>query len=232
MGKNLRQQRRGKGSPRYSVPSFRYLGKISYAALPIGEGKDGVIVDIIHSPGRRTPAAVVDFDGRKKLLLPAEGVFIGQTIGSTPDNGNISALRGIPEGTKIFNIELHPGDDGKLCRASGSFATVISKAADKCTLLMPSRAKKVVSMDCMATIGVPASSGRTEKPFMKAGTRFYSMRGRGKAYPHTSGVSMNAVNHPFGGQTRPGKPKTVSRHMPPGKKVGSISPRRTGRKKK
>ncbi len=58
------------------------------------------------------------------------------------------------------------------------------------------------------------------------------MMALGRAYPHTAGVSMNAVNHPFGGQTRPGKVKTISRHMPPGKKVGSISPSRTGKKKR
>ncbi len=229
MGKNLRQQRRGKGSPRYSVPSHNYLGKISYANLPAGEGK---VIDIVHSPGRRTPAAVVDFGGRRSLLIPSEGIFVGQTITNTAENGNITELKNIPEGTKIFNVELHPGDGGRLCRASGAFATIILKTDTACTILMPSREKKVLSTDCRATIGVVASSGRTEKPFMKAGTKHFSMKALGKLYPHTSGVSMNAVDHPFGGQTRPGKPKTVSRHMPPGKKVGSISPRRTGRKKK
>ena len=228
MGKNLRQQRRGKGSPIYSVPSFRYPGKINYANLPEGEGK---VVDIMHSPGRRTPAAVVDFNGKKRLLLPAEGVFVGQTL-SGIENGSIVKLSSVAEGTKIFNIELHPGDGGKLCRASGAFATVVSKTDNNCTLLMPSREKKVISTDCRATVGILAASGRTEKPFMKAGTRHYAKKALGKQYPHVAGVSMNAVNHPFGGQTRPGKPKTVSRHAPPGRKVGSISPKRTGKRKK
>lgn len=229
MGKNLRQQKRGRGGPRYLVPSHRYLGNLNYAMLPKGEG---TVVDIVHAPGRRMPAAVVDFNGRKQFLMPAEGVFIGQIISNTPENGNITELKNVSEGTKIFNIELHPGDGGRLCRASGAFATVISKSDNSCTLLMPSREKKVLSTDCRAIVGIAASAGRTEKPFMKAGTKFYSTRALGKVYPHVSGVSMNAVNHPFGGQTRPGKPKTVSRHMPPGKKVGSISPRRTGKKKK
>ncbi|MEK6887574.1 MAG: 50S ribosomal protein L2 [Candidatus Aenigmatarchaeota archaeon] len=229
MGKPLRQQRRGKGSPRYRVPSHNYIGKISYASLPVGEGQ---VIDIVHSPGRRTPAAIVDFGGHKKLMLPAEGVFVGQTIGNTTNNGNITQLKNVPEGTKIFNIELHPGDGGKICRASGAFATIVSKDATRCTILLPSRQKKAISLDCKATIGVIASSGRTEKPFMKAGTKHHSMKALGKLYPHTSGVSMNCVNHPFGGSKHPGRPKTVSRHMPPGKKVGSISPRRTGRKKK
>lgn len=214
------------------MPSHNYPGKIGYANLPQGEGIEGIVVDIVHSPGRRTPAAIVDFNGRKSLLLPAEGVFVGQKIGDSNDNGNVTSLRNIQEGTKIFNIELNPGDGGRMCRASGSFAMVVSKDANNCTLLMPSREKKVISLDCRATVGIGASSGRTEKPFMKAGTKFYSMKALGKLYPHVQGVSMNACNHPFGGQTRPGKPKTVSRHMPPGKKVGSISPRRTGKRKK
>lgn len=229
MGKNLVQQKRGKGGPRYRVPSFRYLGKISYANLPQGEGE---VVDIVHSPGHKIPAAVVNFSGRRVLMIPAEGVHVGQKISNALEIGNVTQLREVPEGTKIFNIELNPGDGGKLCRASGTFATVISKDETKTIVLMPSKEKKVLSADCRATIGAVASSGRTDKPFMKAGTKHYSMKALGHLYPVVSGVSMNAVNHPFGGQTRPGKPKTVSRHMPPGKKVGSISARRTGRKKK
>ena len=237
MGKNLRQQRRGKGSPRYSAHSHRYDGKTRYSDVQ-GEG---VVVDIVHSPGRRVPAAVVDYkhtdakgviSWRKSLMRPAEVLFVGQKISNTNETGNITHLKNLPEGTKIFNIELHPGDGGRLCRASGSFATIISKDVNNCTVLMPSREKKVISTDCRATVGIGASSGRTEKPFMKAGTKHYSMKALGKLYPHVQGVSMNACNHPFGGQTRPGKPKTVSRHMPPGKKVGSISPKRTGKRKK
>ncbi|HLC68095.1 MAG TPA: 50S ribosomal protein L2 [archaeon] len=229
MGKNLRQQKRGKGGPRYRVPSFRYPGKVNYANMPEG---NGVVIDIVHSPGRMTPSAVVDFNGTRKTLLAAEGVEVGQVINDSTENGCITQLKNIQEGTKIFNVELNPGDGGRLCRASGAFATVITKNENNTLLLMPSKEKKALSNACRATIGIVASSGRTEKPFMKAGTKFYKMRGLGKLYPHTSGVSMNACNHPFGGQTRPGKPKTVSRHAPPGRKVGSIAARRTGRKKK
>jgi len=80
-------------------------------------------------------------------------------------------------------------------------------------------------------IGVPAGAGRTEKPWVKAGKKWHAMHARGKLYPQTKGVAMNPVDHPFGGKTKPGKPKTVSRHAPPDAKVGSISPKRTGRKK-
>lgn len=222
MGKNLRQQRRGKGTQRYLVPSFRYLGKIAYWNLP---ARNGTVIDITHAPGRRGPLALVDFSGKKQYVLAGEGMHVGQEF-------SVSKVKDIPEGSKIYNVEIAPGDGGRLCRSSGAFATIVSKEANRCTILLPSQEKKIISADCTATIGSVASSGRTEKPFMKAGNKFYQMRGLGKLYPTTSGVAMNAVDHPFGGQTRPGKPKTVSRHMPPGKKVGSISPRRTGKRKR
>ncbi|MDI6720875.1 MAG: 50S ribosomal protein L2, partial [Candidatus Aenigmarchaeota archaeon] len=226
-GKNLRQQRRGKGNPRYRSPSHNYLGDVSYRNFTPGK-----VVDIIHAPGRRSPLAVVDSGQQRSLFLATSGMRAGQKITNEFGTGNLVELSQIPEGTKICNIELNPGDGGRLCRASGVFAMLITKDSNKCTLLMPSNKKKSVSSRCRATVGAVASSGRPEKPFMKAGTKHYAMQALGRVYPHTAGVSMNAVDHPFGGQTRPGKPKTVSRHMPPGKKVGNISPRRTGKRKR
>lgn len=229
MGKNLRQQRRGRGTPKYRYPSHRCIGNITYTNMPLSE--TGVVADIVHARGRHTPVAVIDFAGERRLTIANEGAQVGQII-NNDTNGSILKLKAVPEGSKIYNIELIPGDGGRLCRSSGAFATMISKESGVCTVLLPSKKKKVLSTECLATVGTAASSGRTEKPFRKAGTRFYAMRARGKLYPYVSGVAMNAVDHPFGGQTRPGKVKTVSRHASPGRKVGSISPKRTGRKKK
>jgi len=229
MGKNLRQQRRGRGSPTYRAPSHRYIGKIKYPQ----KIESGKILDIVHGPGKKTPVAIVGLDGRKSLMIASEGMEVGQSISSnSTDVGTVAEIGNIPEGTKIYNIEIHPGDGGKMCRSSGAFATLISHDRNKTIILLPTKSKKVISSRCRATIGSAASSGRTEKPFMKAGNKFHMMKAFGKLYPHTKGVAMNAVDHPFGGKTRPGKTKTVSRHMPPGKKVGSISPRRVGKKKK
>lgn len=232
MGKNLRQQRRGRGSPVYTVPSHRHIGKVSYHNISESI-RDGKIVDIVHGPGRYAPVALVDFNGTRGMIIAGEGMYVGQKISvGIPENGSILKLKDVPEGSKIYNIELIPKDGGRLCRSSGAFATVIRKESDKCVVLLPSKERKTLSTECLATMGSAAGSGRVEKPLMKAGKAYYKWRGVGKPYPHVSGVSMNAVNHPFGGQTRPGKAKTVSRHMPPGKKVGSISPRRVGKKKK
>ncbi len=226
MGKNLRQQKRGRGGPRYLSPGHRFIGKPKYPE----QISNGTVEDIVHAPGRSTPVAIVNFAGHREMLIPSGGMHIGQTISQSSEDGQVSCLRDIPEGTKIYNIELRPKDGGRLCRSSGSFAIMITKGQNKCVVLMPSKEKKVLQGMCRATIGVAASSGRTDKPFMKAGNMFYATKTRNKLWPRTSGVHMNACNHPFGGQTRPGKHKTVSKHMPPGKKVGSISPRRTGKR--
>jgi large subunit ribosomal protein L2 len=97
---------------------------------------------------------------------------------------------------------------------------------------LPSKKKKSLHPTCRVTIGVPAGEGRNEKPWIKAGRKWHAMHRRGKLYPRTSGVAMNAYDHPFGsGYSGLGKHKSVSRHAPPGRKVGSISPRRTGKKR-
>lgn len=232
MGKNLRQQRRGRGTPRYRAPSHRYLGRVSYTYLPGGATK-GVVTDIVDAPGRLAPVALVSFGGAEFMHIASSGMRVGQEISlEEPAEGSIAELGKIPEGSRVYNVEINPGDGGKLCRTSGAFATLLSKESEKCVILLPSNEKKTLSSRCRASVGRVASYGRIEKPFMKAGTRFYAMRAFNRLWPHTRGVAMNAVNHPFGGQTRPGKHKTVSRDMPPGKKVGSISPKRVGKKKR
>ncbi len=231
MPKRLKQQRRGKGSSVYRAPSHRFLGKVKYTIT----GKVvGEVIDIVHDPARDAPVAVVKFGNKKELLLAPSGLKTGDRIEYDGDVklGNVLPLGKIPEGTQISNIELRPYDGGKICRSPGTFATVIGHENGKTTIMLPSRVIKKLSDKCRATIGVVAGSGRKLKPFLKAGNKFYLMRARGKYYPIVSGVSMNPVDHPFGGSTKPGKAKTVSRNKPPGAKVGSISARRTGKKKK
>ena len=97
---------------------------------------------------------------------------------------------------------------------------------------MPSKKQKQFNPRCRATIGVVAGSGRVEKPFLKAGTKFFKMKAKNKLWPKTSGGAMNAVDHPFGNKrtSRKSKARPAPRDAPPGRKVGMIRPRRTGRK--
>jgi large subunit ribosomal protein L2 len=143
-------------------------------------------------------------------------------------------LKNVPIGTHIFNIESRPFDGGKLIRTSGSSATVIRKADGRTFILFPSKKEKIFDSNCRATIGIIAGAGRLEKPFLKAGKKFYAMSARGgRVWPRTSAIKMNAIDHPFGsGRGKNPKSKIAKRNAPAGAKAGHLNPRRTGRRKK
>ena len=233
MGKNLIQQRRGKGSPTYRSPSFRYMGEVKH---PKGRAAKGMIEEILHSQGHSAPLIVVRYPDEYNLAIAPEGVRIGEEVsfgkGSDIKTGNTLPLAEIPEGTPIYNIEAIPGDGGKFVRSSGTAARVVSKTKDKVVIRLPSKKQKIFTGNCLATIGVVAGSGRTEKPFLKAGNKYHKMRAKNKLWPSVSGTSMNSVDHPFGGSSssNKGRPTQSSRNAPPGRKVGKIAPSRTGRK--
>ncbi len=242
MGKQLKVQARGKGSPTYRAHSFRWKADVKYRTYDQLEKSGllhGKVVDILDCPGHYAPLVKIRYDNdeisynfaHNKLRLNDQ-VLAGNNAPIQP--GNILPLSSIPEGTSIFNVENNPGDGGKFARTAGTSAKVISSQNNIVLVLLPSSKEVKLNPKCRATIGIIANSGRLEKPFVKAGTRHHAMRARGKLYPNTSGVAMNAVDHPFGsGRGRHiGKPKTVSRFAPPGAKVGSIRARRTGRRKK
>ncbi len=132
-----------------------------------------------------------------------------------------------------FNIERIPGDGGSLVRASGLYALVMSRERNRVFVKLPSGKMIALNPMARATIGCSAGGGRKEKPMMKAGTAHFLAVARGRAYPVVRGVAMNPPSHPFGGsQHHPGKSKSVARGAPPGRKVGAIASKRTGRRKK
>jgi len=230
MGKSLVQQARGRGGPTYRAPSFNYAGEVKYPA----QNLTGKVVDIIHCPGHSAPLLSVLYENNETgLLIAPEGIKIGDVISMAGEAelGNTLMLRDIPEGSLIFNIESHPGDGGKFVRASGVFGKVLMKFPNKVLILMPSRKQKDFFPTCRATIGTVAGGGRVEKPFMRAGTKYYKMKQRNKYWPKTSGTSQNAVDHPFGGKrsSRKGRPTVAPRFAPAGRKVGKLRPRKTGR---
>ena len=241
MGKRIIPQRRGRGTTTYRSPSHRFKGKISYRPYDDKERNSSVpgkIIDLFHCPGHSAPLVKIKFETGDEILLAAPiGAFTNKEvysgINAPVENGNILPLKNIPIGTSIYNIEGNPGDGGKYIRSSGSSAKIVGKLENKITIQFPSKKQKTFSELCRATIGIVSGSGRLEKPFGKAGKRFYAMKARNRLYPLTSGVSMNAVDHPFGsGRGKHiGKPKTVGKFAPPGRKVGLIRARRTGIKK-
>ena len=171
-------------------------------------------------------------------LLPApEGLFTGQFIYTGKKAqlaiGNILPIGDIPEGTVICNIEAKVGDCGKMARASGDYAIIVSHDKDKNTsrIRLPSGSKKTVSGCCRAMIGLVAGGGRTDKPIMKAGRAFHKYKAKRNEWPRVRGVAMNPVDHPNGGgnQQHMGKSGCVSRYLSAGAKSGQIAARRTGR---
>jgi large subunit ribosomal protein L2 len=220
MGKRIISQRRGRGSSTYRVPRRGKEIGITYKNI------EGRVTDIINDPGRNAPLAKVKYtDGACDYLIAPIGLKVGE------GTGFVSSLSKIPVGMQVFAIETFPNSGPKLCRTSGSFAVVVSKTKNSCVVQLPSKKKINLNPECRASVGVPAGEGFREKPWLKAGKKWIAMHRRGKLYPRTSGVAMNAVDHPFGGPTKPGKSMSVSRHAPPGRKVGSWGARRSGRKR-
>ena len=178
------------------------------------------------------------FEDKQQIIIPAplnikEGDMISYGGSFDDKPGNIFELDNIPEGTGIYNIETKPGSGGKFCRSAGTLARILTKTKNHVLVKLPSKKQKKFNIKCRATIGEIAVTGRLEKPLVKAGKRHHIMKAKNKLYPQTSGVAMNAVDHPFGsGRGRHiGKPKNAPRNAPPGRNVGLIRARRTGKRK-
>lgn len=238
MGKRLIVQRRGHASPLYRNRGWLHVAPAKYPPLaPVT--LRGRVVEIRHDPGRWVPIARVVLENGQEFWMPAaEGMYVGQVIEVGPDakpaNGNILPVGKIPEGTQIFNVEIRPGDGGKLARASGAYAVILGRSGNKTIIQLPSGKAKEIPNDARATIGIAAGAGRLEKPLLKAGAAYYKWSAKPHVWPRVRGVAMNAVNHPHGGGNHqsPSFPTTVSRNAPPGRKVGHIAARTTGRRKR
>ena len=243
MPKRMRQQRAGKGTSVFRAPSFRYKYQSKYRAFDENEKNDkieGKVVDIVNDTARTAPVMIIEYKTGEQAIIPAPvGIKVGDVVEAgakaSIKAGNVLPLRSIPAGTQIYNIELAPGDGGKLVRASGSFARVVAHEEDKVIVKLPSKQFKIFNPNCRATVGFIAGFGRKEKPIIKAGKHYHITKARGKYWPRVSGVAMNAISHPYGGKrrsTQSSKKKVAPRNAPPGRKVGSIAAKRTGRKKR
>ena len=243
MGKRIRVQRRGRGGSTYRASTHKRVAPAQYpvAITPqqsFNTSIKGVIEALVHDPGRGAPLAFVRFEnGETCYTITSEGVYEGQQIslgGKAPaEVGNIIPLGKIPEGTLVCDLELRPGDGGKMARSSGAYATVVGHTPQGTMIKLPSGRTRYVNDRCMATVGVVAGGGRTEKPFLKAGEKFHLMKAKGHKYPRTRGRAMVSAVHPYGSSKRSArKGTTVSHGAPPGQKVGLIAARGAGQKKK
>ncbi len=235
MGKRIKSRRRGKGTTVYRSPSHRHLTPAQLPKLKSGRGR---VVDLVHDPGHSAPMAKMTWnDGRVRYMIASEGLRVGQEVLMGDDApikiGNILPLKEIPEGTPIYHIEAKPLDGGKFVRAGGTSAIIVSRGKDV-TIQLPSGSFKNLSGQCRAIVGMAGGGGRPDLPFAKAGNKVHAIRSKAIYYPVVSGVAMSPVNHPHGGggHQHVGKPSTVSKHAPPGQKVGRMSSRKKNKDKK
>jgi len=232
MGKRIIQQARGKGSHTYRVRKKAFIYRMKYPRKLEGEGE---VIKLLNSAAHSYPIAKVK-STKGIFFIPAFKEMIeGQKIsfGGEVKDGNILELKDISIKTSIYNIESRPGDGGKFVRSGGSSATVSKVVGENVFVLMPSKKEKKFNSNCRATVGIIAGAGRLDKPIVKAGRKYHLKKAKSKLWPRTSAVKMNAVDHPFGsGRGKNPKSKIAKRNAPPGRKVGLLRPRRTGRKKR
>jgi len=235
MGKRIIQQARGKGSSTYRVRKKAFMIRPGYLTK-MKAGEEWEVINLVHSPGHSAPIAKFKKVGGNEVFFnfAAKGLCVGQKIViDRHEVGDIALLGDLKNSTEIFNVECRPKDGGKLVRSGGSAGIILAKKGNDIVVQLPSKKIRHFNSGCRATIGKVAGHGRVDKPFLKAGKKYYMMKSKSKLWPRTSAVAMNAIDHPFGsGRGKRIKSKIVKRNSPPGRKVGLLRPKRTGRKKK
>jgi large subunit ribosomal protein L2 len=176
--------------------------KRRYRKIDFKRLKDGVpakVAAIEYDPNRSAHIALLHYaDGEKRYILAPQQVSVGDLVESGPGAdirpGNSLALRQIPTGTVVHNVELVPGQGGRLGRAAGTAIQVVAKEGRTVTLRLPSSEVRLVPAECRATVGSLSNTEHQNVKLGKAGRK----RHKGKR-PQTRGVAMNPVDHPHGG---------------------------------
>lgn len=183
----------------------RYRGggnKKHYRIIDFKRDKRNVeakVMTIEYDPNRSAFIALVEYtDGEKRYILAPQGIQVGAVIiagdSVAPEVGNALKMRNMPLGTNIHNIEMQPGQGGRMARSAGASAQLTNKEDRYAVLKMPSGELRKVLIDCYATVGVISNSDHSLERLGKAGRkRWKGIR------PRTRGVAMNPVDHPMGG---------------------------------
>ena len=163
------------------------------------DGVDGKVAGIEYDPNRSCNIALIHYvDGEKRYILAPLGLKVGQMIVSgekvEPRVGNCMPLASIPAGLEVHNVEMNPGQGGKMVRSAGGVARLAAKEGKKAALILPSGEMRMVDIRCRATIGQLGNLDHGNVRLGKAGRRRHLGR-----RPHVRGVAMNPVAHPLGG---------------------------------
>ena len=176
--------------------------KQRYRKIDFTRTKDNVpatVAAIEYDPNRTCRIALLHYhDGEKRYILAPKGLEVGDRIMSGSRSevrpGNAMALRYIPVGTVVHNVELKAGGGGRMARSAGASVQLVAKEGRFATLRLPSTEMRRVPIDCRATIGEVGNSEHELTKIGKAGrNRWKGVR------PQTRGVAMNPVDHPLGG---------------------------------
>ena len=185
--------------------SMRYIGgghKKQYRIIDFKRNKfdiEATVDSIQYDPNRTAFIALLIYaDGEKRYIIAPQGLQVGAKVMSgnsvAPEIGNALQMKNIPLGTVIHNIEMQPGQGGKLIRSAGTSAQLANKEEKYAVLKMPSGELRKVLSTCMATVGAISNSDHALQSMGKAGrNRWKGIR------PRNRGVAMNPVDHPMGG---------------------------------
>ncbi len=165
----------------------------------IKDGVPGRVESIQYDPNRSANIALIVYaDGEKRYIIAPNRLQVGQRIMSGPEAeieiGNALALRDIPVGTTVHNVELEPGKGAQMVRSAGTSAQLIAKEGQYATLRLPSAEVRRVHVLCRATIGQVGNVDHQNIKVGKAGRK----RHMGKR-PSVRGSVMNPNDHPHGG---------------------------------
>jgi len=185
--------------------SMRYIGgghKKHYRTIDFRRNKrdiEATVVSVEYDPNRSAFIALVEYaDGEKRYILAPQGIQVGTKIiagdNIAPEIGNALLMKNMPLETNVRNVEMQPGQGGKLVRSAGATAQLTNKEDRYAILKMPSVELRKVLINCYATVGVVSNSDHNLETMGKAGrNRWRGIR------PRTRGVAMNPVDHPMGG---------------------------------
>ena len=198
-------QRRANGRNHHGVITAKHTGggnKRLYRIIDFRRTKDGIpanVEAIEYDPNRSCFIALIKYqDGEKAYILAPNGLKVGTGIISGPDAppeiGNSMPLSNIPGGLEIHNIEMNPGQGGKLVRSAGGVARLSAKEGEWSVVILPSGEMRRVKSKCRATIGQIGNLDWINVSIGKAGrSRHMGIR------PHTRAKAMNPIDHPLGG---------------------------------
>ena len=201
----LEKKKKNAGRNSYGRITVRHQGggnRQKYRIIDFKRRKDNMeatVIGIEYDPNRSANIALIQYeDGEKAYILAPQGLTEGDKVisGETADikAGNCMPIDSIPVGTLIHNIELNPGQGGKLVRTAGQSAQLMAKEGKYATLRLPSGEMRKVLAKCRATVGVIGNSDHENVKIGKAGRKRH-MGWR----PEVRGSVMNPVDHPHGG---------------------------------